>query len=68
MITEALRPYKNHLEMHFFSNVDAPTSPRRSRRSIRNHPVPGGPKTFTTQESTDQRPDRPSDWFIKSCR
>jgi glucose-6-phosphate isomerase len=22
MITEALRPYKNHLEMHFVSNVD----------------------------------------------
>ena len=52
MVTEALRPYKNHLQMHFVSNVDAThlvealkgLSPETTLFLIAS-------KTFTTQET-----------------
>ncbi len=65
MVTEALRPYKNHLEMHFVSNVDATQmvetlkglSPETTLFLIAS-------KTFTTQETmTNAHSAR--DWFIK---
>ncbi|MDT9587598.1 MAG: glucose-6-phosphate isomerase [Candidatus Arsenophonus melophagi] len=52
MVTEALRPYKNHLNMHFVSNVDGShiaetlqkVNPERTLFLIAS-------KTFTTQET-----------------
>ncbi|KLN95395.1 glucose-6-phosphate isomerase [Moellerella wisconsensis] len=52
MVTEALRPYKNHLNMHFVSNVDGtqiaetlkPLNPETTLFLIAS-------KTFTTQET-----------------
>ncbi|UDG80914.1 Glucose-6-phosphate isomerase [Candidatus Hartigia pinicola] len=52
MVTEALRPYKNHLHMHFVSNVDGthivetlrPLNPETTLFLIAS-------KTFTTQET-----------------
>ena len=66
MVTEALRSYKNHLEMHFVSNVDATQmvealkglDPETTMFLIAS-------KTFTTQETmTNAHSAR--DWFIKS--
>ena len=65
MVTEALRPYKNQLNMHFVSNVDATQmvetlkelSPETTLFLIAS-------KTFTTQETmTNAHSAR--DWFIK---
>jgi glucose-6-phosphate isomerase len=66
MVTEALRSYKNHLNMHFVSNVDAThivetlkvVDPETTLFLIAS-------KTFTTQETmTNAHSAR--DWFIKS--
>ena len=65
MVTEALKAYKNHLNMHFVSNVDATQivevlkglSPETTLFLIAS-------KTFTTQETmTNAHSAR--DWFIK---
>jgi glucose-6-phosphate isomerase len=64
MVTEALRPYKNHLQMHFVSNVDGthivetlkPLSPETTLFLIAS-------KTFTTQE-TMANAHSARDWFI----
>lgn len=64
MVTEALRPYKNHLNMHFVSNVDAthivetlkPLNPETTLFLIAS-------KTFTTQE-TMANAHSARDWFI----
>jgi glucose-6-phosphate isomerase len=65
MVTEALRPYKNHLQMHFVSNVDAThlvealkgLSPETTLFLIAS-------KTFTTQETmTNAHSAR--DWFVQ---
>ena len=66
MVTEALKAYKNHLNMHFVSNVDAThieetlkvVNPETTLFLIAS-------KTFTTQETmTNAHSAR--DWFIKS--
>ncbi|WP_214072194.1 glucose-6-phosphate isomerase [Mucilaginibacter sp. dw_454] len=66
MVTEALKSYKNHLNMHFVSNVDAThivetlkgLDPETTLFLIAS-------KTFTTQETmTNAHSAR--DWFIKS--
>jgi len=66
MVTEALKAYKNHLNMHFVSNVDAThivetlkeVDPETTLFLIAS-------KTFTTQETmTNAHSAR--DWFIKS--
>ncbi|ROR13780.1 glucose-6-phosphate isomerase [Erwinia sp. JUb26] len=66
MATEALRPYKNHLKMHFVSNVDGThiaetlkgLSPETSLFLVAS-------KTFTTQETmTNAHSAR--DWFLTS--
>ncbi|HWD90704.1 MAG TPA: glucose-6-phosphate isomerase [Mucilaginibacter sp.] len=64
MVTEALRPYKNHLQMHFVSNVDGThiaetlktLSPETTLFLIAS-------KTFTTQE-TMANAHSARDWFI----
>ncbi|MEY0232408.1 glucose-6-phosphate isomerase [Providencia manganoxydans] len=64
MVTEALRPYKNHLNMHFVSNVDGtqiaetlkPLNPETTLFLIAS-------KTFTTQETmTNAHSAR--DWLL----
>ncbi len=67
MVTEALRPYKNHLTMHFVSNVDGThiaetlkkCNPETTLFLIAS-------KTFTTQETmTNAHTAR--DWLLKSA-
>lgn len=67
MITEALRPYKNHLQMHFVSNVDG-THIAETLKQIDPETTLFlvASKTFTTQETmTNALTAR--DWFIKSA-
>ncbi|CQH62018.1 glucose-6-phosphate isomerase [Yersinia enterocolitica] len=67
MVTEALRPYKNHLNMHFVSNVDGthiaetlkPLNPETTLFLVAS-------KTFTTQETmTNAHSAR--DWFLSTA-
>ncbi|WGL27514.1 glucose-6-phosphate isomerase [Pectobacterium brasiliense] len=68
MVTEALKPYKNHLNMHFVSNVDGthiaetlkPLNPETTLFLVAS-------KTFTTQETmTNAHSAR--DWFLKTAQ
>ncbi|WP_113633201.1 glucose-6-phosphate isomerase [Pectobacterium peruviense] len=68
MVTEALNPYKNHLNMHFVSNVDGthiaetlkPLNPETTLFLVAS-------KTFTTQETmTNAHSAR--DWFLKTAQ
>ncbi|MCV9878251.1 glucose-6-phosphate isomerase [Brenneria izbisi] len=68
MVTEALKPYKNHLNMHFVSNVDGthiaetlkPLDPETTLFLVAS-------KTFTTQETmTNAHSAR--DWFLKTAQ
>ena len=67
MVTEAPRPYKNHLNMHFVSNVDGThiaevlkkVNPETTLFLVAS-------KTFTTQETmTNAHSAR--DWFLKAA-
>ena len=67
MVTEALRPYKNHLNMHFVSNVDGTQivevlknlNPETTLFLVAS-------KTFTTQETmTNAHSAR--DWFLTAA-
>ena len=67
MVSEALRPYKNHLNMHFVSNVDGThiaevlkkVNPETTLFLVAS-------KTFTTQETmTNAHSAR--DWFLKAA-
>ncbi len=67
MVTEALKPYKNHLAMHFVSNVDGthiaetlkPLNPETTLFLVAS-------KTFTTQETmTNAHSAR--DWFLATA-
>lgn len=67
MVTEALRPYKHHLNMHFVSNVDGThiaevlkkVNPETTLFLVAS-------KTFTTQETmTNAHSAR--DWFLKAA-
>ena len=64
MVTEALRPYKNHLNMHFVSNVDG-THIAEVLKSVNPETTLFlvASKTFTTQETmTNAHSAR--DWFL----
>ncbi|MCD1127017.1 glucose-6-phosphate isomerase [Jinshanibacter sp. LJY008] len=64
MVTEALRPYKNHLNMHFVSNVDA-THIAETIKTLNPETTLFliASKTFTTQETmTNAHTAR--DWFL----
>lgn len=68
MVTEALKPYKNHLNMHFVSNVDG-THIAETLKSLNPETtlVLVASKTFTTQETmTNAHTAR--DWFLKSAK
>ncbi|CRL46473.1 Glucose-6-phosphate isomerase [Sodalis glossinidius str. 'morsitans'] len=67
MVTEALRPYKNHLNMHYVSNVDG-THIAETIKDL--DPATTlflvASKTFTTQETmTNAHSAR--DWFLKTA-
>ncbi len=67
MVTEALRPYKNHLNMHFVSNVDG-THIAEVLKKVNPETTlfPVASKTFTTQETmTNAHSAR--DWFLKAA-
>ncbi|MGB9097353.1 glucose-6-phosphate isomerase [Erwinia sp.] len=67
MVTEALRPYKNHLNMHFVSNVDG-THIAEAVKDLNPETTLFlvASKTFTTQETmTNAHSAR--DWFLKTA-
>ncbi|WP_392558691.1 glucose-6-phosphate isomerase [Orbus mooreae] len=67
MVTEALRPYKNHLTMHFVSNVDG-THIVETLKTLNPETTLFlvASKTFTTQETmTNAQTAR--DWLLKSA-
>lgn len=68
MVTEALRPYKNHLTMHFVSNVDG-THIAETLKKVNPETtlVLVASKTFTTQETmTNAQSAR--DWFLAAAK
>ncbi|EGO4436528.1 glucose-6-phosphate isomerase [Escherichia coli] len=67
MVTEALRPYKNHLNMHFVSNVDGTHIAEVLKKvNPENTLFLVASKTFTTQETmTNAHSAR--DWFLKAA-
>ena len=67
MVTEALRPYKNHLNMHFVSNVDGTHIAEVLKTVIPETTLfLVASKTFTTQETmTNAHSAR--DWFLKAA-
>ncbi|MFZ7198247.1 glucose-6-phosphate isomerase [Avibacterium avium] len=68
MVTEALRPYKNHLNMHFVSNVDG-THIAETLKKVNPETtlVLVASKTFTTQE-TMTNANSARDWFLASAK
>ncbi|MEX4603185.1 glucose-6-phosphate isomerase [Haemophilus influenzae] len=67
MVTEALRPYKNHLNMHFVSNVDG-THIAETLKKVNPETTLFlvASKTFTTQETmTNAQSAR--DWLLKAA-
>lgn len=68
MVTEALKPYKNHLNLHFVSNVDGThiaetlklVDPETTLFIVAS-------KTFTTQE-TMTNANSAKDWFLGSAK
>ncbi|AKM46235.1 glucose-6-phosphate isomerase [Edwardsiella anguillarum] len=67
MVTEALRPYKNHLTMHFVSNVDGThIAETLQRLNPETTLFLVASKTFTTQETmTNAHSAR--DWFLQAA-
>src|SRR6201996_1090994 len=65
MVTEALRPYKNHLQMHFVSNVDG-THIAETLKTLNPETTLFliASKTFTTQETMGNAHSA-RDWFIQ---
>jgi len=67
MVTEALRPYKNHLNMHFVSNVDG-THIAETLKDLNPETTLFliASKTFTTQETMTNAHSARS-WFLASA-
>ena len=67
MVTEALKPYKNHLNLHFVSNVDG-THIAETLKIIDPETTLFivASKTFTTQE-TMTNANSAKDWFLASA-
>ena len=68
MVTEALRPYKNHLNMYFVSNVDG-THIAETLKKVNPETTLFlvASKTFTTQETmTNAQSAR--DWLLKAAK
>lgn len=67
MVTEALKPYKNHLNLHFVSNVDATHIAETLKRvNPETTLFIVASKTFTTQE-TMTNANTARDWFLKTA-
>ena len=68
MVTEALRPYKNHLNLHFVSNVDG-THIAETLKKVNPETTLFivASKTFTTQE-TMTNANSARDWFLKTAK
>ena len=67
MVTEALKPYKNHLSMHFVSNVDG-THIAETLKKVNPETTlfVVASKTFTTQE-TMTNANTAKAWFLESA-
>ena len=68
MVTEALRPYKNHLNMHFVSNVDG-THIAETLKKVNSETTLFlvASKTFTTQE-TMTNANSARDWLLAAAK
>ena len=68
MVTEALRPYKNHLNMHFVSNVDG-THIAETLKKVNPETTLFlvASKTFTTQE-TMTNANSARDWLLAAAK
>jgi glucose-6-phosphate isomerase len=68
MVTEALKPYKNHLNLHFVSNVDG-THIAETLKTVNPETTLFivASKTFTTQE-TMTNANSARDWFLKTAK
>ena len=68
MVTEALRPYKNHLNMHFVSNVDG-THIAETLKKVNPETTLFlvASKTFTTQE-TMSNANSARDWLLAAAK
>ena len=67
MVTEALKPYKNHLNLHFVSNVDGTHIAETLKRvNPETTLFIVASKTFTTQE-TMTNANTARDWFLKTA-
>ena len=68
MVSEALRPYKNHLNLHFVSNVDG-THIAETLKKVNPETTlfVVASKTFTTQE-TMTNANSARDWFMKTAK
>jgi len=68
MVTEALKPYKNHLNLHFVSNVDG-THIAETLKKVNPETTlfVVASKTFTTQE-TMTNANSARDWFLKTAK
>ncbi|HPF50174.1 MAG TPA: glucose-6-phosphate isomerase [Draconibacterium sp.] len=68
MVTEALKPYKNHLKLHFVSNVDG-THIAETLKEVNPETTMFivASKTFTTQE-TMTNANSAKDWFLASAK
>jgi glucose-6-phosphate isomerase len=68
MVTEALRPYKNHLNLHFVSNVDG-THIAETLKKVNPETTLFivASKTFTTQETMTNAISA-REWFLKTAR
>lgn len=67
MVTEALKPYKNHLNLHFVSNVDG-THIAETLKKVNPETTLFivASKTFTTQE-TMTNANTARDWFLEAA-
>ncbi|WP_163322915.1 glucose-6-phosphate isomerase [Draconibacterium mangrovi] len=68
MVTEALKPYKNHLKLYFVSNVDG-THIAETLKEVDPETTMFivASKTFTTQE-TMTNANTAKDWFLESAK
>ncbi len=68
MVTEALKPYKSHLNLHFVSNVDG-THIAETLKAVNPETTLFivASKTFTTQE-TMTNANSAKDWFLASAK
>ncbi|HKJ79987.1 MAG TPA: glucose-6-phosphate isomerase, partial [Prolixibacteraceae bacterium] len=68
MVTEALKPYKNHLNLHFVSNVDG-THMAETLKAVDPETTLFivASKTFTTQE-TMTNANTARDWFLEKAK